>query len=209
MPGSTPISVPSSAPISAYSRLTAESAVPNPIARWCRISNRLRLPGPDRKLQLQPDDEYADRHDGEQDAGDERFARPEFVARRARGDDQDHRRKRDADRPYDRAEHYDAAEHDQRRPPAHRGDARPADAQRPQCEDAAEHDQQDAENAREIAGPHPRGGAEHVARAEKNRRDADRDEQRAGAEVLRTANRRHRLALVLYVAPDRGRCGAA
>src|SRR6185437_7636518 len=156
MPGSTPISVPSNAPISAYSRLTAESAVPNPIARWCRISNRLRLPGPDRKLQLQPDDEYADRHDGEQDAGDERLARPEFVARRARGDDQDHRRKRDADRPYDRAEHYDAAEHDQ----------------------------QDAENAREIAGPHPRGGAEHVARAEKNRRDADRDEQRAGAEVL-------------------------
>ena len=48
-------------------------------------------------------------------------------------------------------------------------------------------DQQDAEDAREVAGAHPRRGAERVARADDERPDAERDEQHAGPEVLRTA----------------------
>src|SRR5512140_916177 len=73
MPGSTPISVPSNAPISAYNRLIGVSATPKPSARCEKISTRrpLLLQGPDRQLQLQADDEHADGERGEHDAGDQ------------------------------------------------------------------------------------------------------------------------------------------
>src|SRR5690242_577836 len=89
MPGSTPISVPSSAPISACSRLIGVSATPKPVARWVNSSMPALsiLAGPDRQLQLQPDDEHTDGERRKQYADDERFTRPELAAGRARGDD--------------------------------------------------------------------------------------------------------------------------
>src|SRR5438093_297165 len=45
MPGSTPINVPSSAPISAYSKLTGVSATPKPVARCPNNSTSQPSPG--------------------------------------------------------------------------------------------------------------------------------------------------------------------
>ena len=60
---------------------------------------------------------------------------------------------------------------------------------------APEHDQQDAEDAREVAGSHARGGAERVPRADPDGDNAERDEQHAGPEILRTANHHGHIAL--------------
>src|SRR6476661_247386 len=193
MPGSTPISVPSSAPISAYSRLTGVSATPKPTARWPirSMASFLLPPGPDRQLQLQPDDEYSDGEGSEQNTGDQRFARAELVACGARRHDQQHRRQRDADGAHDRAEQHDAAQYDDERPPAERWHRRADRARCAQREDCAEDDEQDAEDAREITGTHPRRRAERVLRGERDRCDAEHDEQHARPEVLGIADRHH------------------
>src|SRR6266540_3003579 len=122
MPGSTPISVPSSTPTNAYSALTGVSATENPSAR-CEKSSIARSsarPRPDRQLQLESDHEHADGESCEQDTRDQRLLRPELVACRARRDDQHDGRNRNADRIDDRAEQHDAREHDDRRPEARR-----------------------------------------------------------------------------------------
>src|SRR5262245_21168540 len=102
MPGSTPISVPRSAPISAYRRLTGVSATEKPSARWPSRSMERSLSAderrPDGQLQLQPDDEHPHGQRSEKHAGDGRLHRPELVAGGAREHDQDDRRYRDADR---------------------------------------------------------------------------------------------------------------
>src|SRR6478609_6549333 len=70
MPGSTPISVPSRQPISAYIRLIGVSATPKPIDRcWSRSMSA--LPRPDRQLEAQAHHEHADREHRERDAGDD------------------------------------------------------------------------------------------------------------------------------------------
>src|SRR4030095_2522419 len=81
IPGSTPISVPSITPMNAYRRLTGFSATPKPRARWLRSSMECGASagelGPDRQLQMQADNEYADRQRRQEDAGDDRFFRAE------------------------------------------------------------------------------------------------------------------------------------
>src|SRR6185312_10892061 len=116
MPGSTPISVPSSAPTSPYIRLTCVSATPKPVPRCWRTSMRGALaverPGPDRQLQLQADDEHQHGGDGEDDAARQRGLPAELVAREARDEDEEHGAEDDARPRHGDAEHDDGAEHE-------------------------------------------------------------------------------------------------
>src|SRR3954469_15343823 len=94
MPGSTPISVPSTQPMKQYSRLIGVTATPKPMARLETRSMFLSFssadePRPDRELQFQKQDERevaADR----QDHGQHRdFLGVETIARH-RGDEREH-----------------------------------------------------------------------------------------------------------------------
>src|SRR5690242_21927642 len=138
--------------------------------RGATAQDALVLARPERKLQLESDDENADRERCEQHARDEGLARPELVACGTRSHDQDDGGKSDADGTHDGTEQHDAAEHDQRRPPAKRGNARARNACRPKHEKATEDDEQDAEDAREVARTHARGGTERVAAAKEDRK---------------------------------------
>src|SRR5512140_79602 len=98
MPGSTPISVPRSEPMNAYSRFTGVNATEKPSARW--FSSSIARPSehgrqehrPHRQLQLQAQHEDPDRQQREEQAADERLLPAKLVARRARAEDQQDRR---------------------------------------------------------------------------------------------------------------------
>src|SRR6185436_15825174 len=120
IPGSTPISVPSSTPISAYIRLMGCSATPKPSMRWLTRSmgdRSVRQFGPDRQLQLQADDEDADRQRRQQYPGNDCFLGAELMARGARHHNQHDRGNGKPHFRHDEPEDHDAAEHDDRRPP--------------------------------------------------------------------------------------------
>src|SRR6185369_5347031 len=97
MPGSTPISVPSTTPIRQYSRLIGETATPKPIIRLLKISimagpsahNRR----PQREGQREPLHEDQYREDDQYDVKDADFLPFELVA--AEGADEDQRRGRE------------------------------------------------------------------------------------------------------------------
>src|ERR1700693_2396688 len=94
IPGRTPISVPTRAPIKAYRRLIGVSATPKPRARWLNksmVDSSVR-PGPERQLQIQAEYEDTGRERGKKNSADQSFLRPELGARRARGKDQPDRR---------------------------------------------------------------------------------------------------------------------
>src|SRR5215470_825737 len=185
MPGRTPISVPTIAPISAYMRLNGVRATPKPVARWLirsMASGSVR-PRPDRKLQLEPDHEHADRERREQDRTDGGFLEPEFVARHAGQHDEHDRRQHEADTRDDQPEQHHAAEHDQRRPPLPCWYPRALEAQRTQRQGGAEHDQQNAEDAREIARPHAGGGTERILAPDDDRGDPEGDEDQTREEI--------------------------
>src|SRR5262245_66359981 len=76
MPGSTPISVPTMAPMKANPRLIGVSATENPTARLWKSSMTLPL-GPDGNRQAEPDDEDRPREHDENDRGDRRLQRPQ------------------------------------------------------------------------------------------------------------------------------------
>src|SRR5262249_53009271 len=106
IPGRTPISVPTIAPISAYIRLNGVSATPKPVARWL-IRSMIRgsiRPRPYGQLQLEADHEHADRERREQDGADGRFLEAEFVACRAGEHDQHDRRQHQAQPGHDQPE---------------------------------------------------------------------------------------------------------
>src|SRR5215472_9023703 len=186
MPGRTPISVPTSAPINAYMRLNGVSATPNPVARWLirSIAAGSARPGPDRQLQLEADHEHADGERRQQDGADGSLLEPEFVACRAGEDDEHDRRQHQPEPGDDQPEQHDAAEDDQRRPPFPRRYPRALEAQRPQRQRGAERDQQNAEHAREIARPHAGGGTECILAPDRDRRDPEGDEDQPREEIL-------------------------
>src|ERR671938_240482 len=85
MPGSTPISVPSRQPISAYNRWIGVKATPKPMIRLWKICSiaRLRLAevlGPQRERQRQAFHEYEHREDDQDDVEHCDFAPLELVA---------------------------------------------------------------------------------------------------------------------------------
>src|SRR5262249_31241535 len=84
MPGSTPIRVPTMAPMKAKPRLAGVMATPKPRARFCRRSIGLPL-RPDRDRQPEADDEDRPRQRDQYGGGSERLERPQ-VARRHRAD---------------------------------------------------------------------------------------------------------------------------
>src|SRR5215813_9865257 len=84
MPGSTPISVPTMAPMKAKPRLTGVSATANPTARLWNSSMTLPL-GPDGNRQAEADDEDCPGEHDENGRGDRRLQRPQ--ARRRNGTD--------------------------------------------------------------------------------------------------------------------------
>src|SRR3954454_13527213 len=84
MPGSTPISVPTMAPMKAKPRLAGVSATENPMARLWKSSMTLPL-GPDGNRQAEADDEDRPGERDENDRGDRRLQRPQ--GRRRNGTD--------------------------------------------------------------------------------------------------------------------------
>src|SRR6478609_2052807 len=99
MPGSTPISVPSTQPMKQYNRLIGVTATPKPVARLANRSMfffpsaRDEL-GPHGELQLQQHDESEVAADAEDHGKDRHFLPLEFVAGQRRhereADDGDH-----------------------------------------------------------------------------------------------------------------------
>src|SRR4051812_21177616 len=94
-PGSTPISVPRTAPPNAYSRFWKVNATPKPSARFCS-SSILRPSGderrPERDRQLQPDDKDEPAADRQDDRVDDRVLPVELVAGERRPDDEQRQR---------------------------------------------------------------------------------------------------------------------
>src|SRR6185295_13260982 len=116
----TPISVPSTQPKNAYSRLVSVKATPKPSERLCRrsmvgSSGDEARPHRDRELQAHDEDEPGG--DREHDRVDEHVTPVELVAGEAGDEDQDG----DGDdhaQPGDRdAEHRDGGDDDDERPP--------------------------------------------------------------------------------------------
>src|SRR6478609_1638711 len=93
MPGSTPISVPSTQPMKQYSRLMGVTATPKPVARLANSSMSL-FPsardelGPHRELQFQQQDESQVAADAQDDGEDRHFLRIELVAGERRDESQ-------------------------------------------------------------------------------------------------------------------------
>src|SRR4051812_40979488 len=93
MPGSTPISVPSTQPMKQYSRLMGVTATPKPVARFVNSSMFL-FPsardelGPHRELQFQQHDEGEVAADAQDDRKDRDFLPLEFVAGQSRNERQ-------------------------------------------------------------------------------------------------------------------------
>src|SRR4029079_1291003 len=84
MPGSTPIRVPTMAPMKAKPRLAGVSATPNPIGKLSK--NSIALPvGPDRDGEPQPDDENGPGQRDQRDCGDGGFEQAQ-APRRQRAD---------------------------------------------------------------------------------------------------------------------------
>src|SRR4051812_33194294 len=97
MPGSTPISVPSSTPISAYSRCIGETATPKPRIRLLKRSMRgasVEVLGPHGEGQRQSLHEYRPGENHQHHEKDGHFLPLELVA--AEGTDE-HQRERGAD----------------------------------------------------------------------------------------------------------------
>src|SRR3982751_4265518 len=95
MPGSTPISVPSRQPMSAYKRWIGVTATPKPMTRLWRICSIARprsaeVFGPKRERQRQAFHEHQHREDDEDDEEDGHFLPLELVS--AVGADEDQRR---------------------------------------------------------------------------------------------------------------------
>ena len=100
MPGSTPISVPSSDAderVEQVDRRQRDAEAQGEMAEQIHARVAQRAPGQIGELQLEPDHEHADGERRQQDPADDRLLRPEFVARGAGHDDQQDRRQHEAD----------------------------------------------------------------------------------------------------------------
>src|SRR3954454_22656280 len=87
IPGSTPTSVPISAPRKQKPRLAGVSATAKPVARLAKRSmRRFASPRPDRDRQAQHRDEQHDREDGKPDPEHGVLAQPDVVGGKARAD---------------------------------------------------------------------------------------------------------------------------
>src|SRR5687767_10039694 len=76
MPGSTPISVPTMAPMKANARLAGVKATPKPMARWS--TNSIALPvRPDRNGEAQPRDEDRPAEHDQAKCRERHFERPQ------------------------------------------------------------------------------------------------------------------------------------
>src|SRR2546428_5247093 len=87
MPGSTPIRVPTMAPMKAKPRFAGVMATPNPMARLWNSSSRLPL-RPDRDRQSQPDDEDRPGERDEHQGGEKRLHRAQGARRDSANADQ-------------------------------------------------------------------------------------------------------------------------
>src|SRR5262245_55945750 len=188
MPGSTPISVPTMAPMNANPRLTGVNATENPTARLWKSSMTLPL-GPDGNRQAEADDKDRPGEHDENDRGDRRLQRPQ--ARRRNGADPGEQQNGDHQPQVldGEAEDHQARGHEQRRPPRKRRPrAELANATRlaqalDQDEDA-EGKQDPAQEARHVAGAHAQRRADGIVARHPQAEDRDACEHQAGKHVL-------------------------
>src|SRR3569832_1995483 len=176
MPGSTPISVPSTQPMKAYSRFSGVTATPKPIARlWkrsmaCLSADERR---PDLELQLEQHDERQKTAERQHGAEDQHFLEPEFVTAhrgydREAVDREDHAHGRHADAGQAAEQH---AEQQVRADDEGQGAPGPGpdpiaalrlDDQRLEEHEGTQRREQQAEHQREVARAHARALADRV-----------------------------------------------
>src|SRR4051794_34785087 len=194
-PGSTPISVPSMTPISAYSRLIGETATEKPRIRLLMISMGVSLADraafhevrADRERQGEAFDEHQDREEDQHDVEDRDLFPLELVA--AVGTDEDQRRSCDEQtgRLHEIAVDHAAQADQQQRTEMELRDRLAGNRERAEQDDRAQGRQQSTQHGGKIRRPHAHRGSHLVVRDRPDeKKQAGDDKHHPRPEILWT-----------------------
>src|SRR5262245_55399423 len=203
MPGSTPISVPTSAPMSAKPTFAGVSATPKPVARLLRSS--IRLPDrPHRDRQTETENEDRPRQDRKPERGGDRLHRLDSARRQRTDPDQQQDRQNKPELLDGKREGGEARghHHDREEPREAASLRRGVLLEEPLDENGDTEAQQcPAQEARDIAGAHAQRSADRIVARDKKSECGNADEHQTGEHVLARDQTEH------GVPRQCGRCG--
>src|SRR5712691_243141 len=188
MQGSTPIRVPTMAPMKAKPRFAGVMATPNPTARL--LSSSIRLPlRPDRDRQSQPDDEDRPGERDEHQGGEKRLDRAQGARRDSANADQQENGNHQPEPLKREPEDGEARGHEDHRAPTPRGSRlglllRAGLAQPLEQDDASQSQQKPAQQPGNVAGPHAQRGADRVVAGNPQAQNRDPQEHQSGEHML-------------------------